>query len=85
MNERYLLAAARYVERNPVRARLVVRPEVYRWSSAMAHLQGRNDVLVKVKPLLEMVGDWQAFLATDDGAEEVHLLRRHQYTGHPLG
>lgn len=31
--EAYLLACGRYVELNPVRARMVKRPEPYRWSS----------------------------------------------------
>lgn len=34
--ERYFLACCRYVELNPVRARLVARPEEYRWSSYCA-------------------------------------------------
>jgi putative transposase len=38
MDESYLLAAARYIEINPVRAKLVNRPEAYKWSSAIAHL-----------------------------------------------
>ena len=33
MDEPYLLAAARYVELNPVRARLAIAPGDYRWSS----------------------------------------------------
>jgi len=32
----YLLACCRYVELNPVRARMVVQPEDYRWSSCSA-------------------------------------------------
>ena len=40
MNADYLLAAARYVERNPVRATLVDKPEANGWSSARAHLAG---------------------------------------------
>lgn len=34
MDEKYLLACARYVELNPVRARLVKRPQDWAWSSA---------------------------------------------------
>lgn len=36
--EQYLLALCRYVERNPVAARLVTRPQTWRWSSCRAHL-----------------------------------------------
>ena len=62
MDEPYLLAAARYVELNPVRAKLVDHARQWPWSSAKAHLSGRDDRLVKVAPLLAMVGDWKAFL-----------------------
>src|ERR1017187_10321849 len=55
MDEPYLLAAARYVELNPVRAKLVDRARQWRWSSARAHLAGRDDRLVTVAPLLAMV------------------------------
>jgi len=37
MDEQYLLAAARYIELNPVRAKLTKNPEDYPWSSAAAH------------------------------------------------
>jgi len=62
MDEPYLLAAARYIELNPVRAGLVSRAEDWPWSSARAHLAGRDDQLVKVAPLLGMIDDWAAFL-----------------------
>ena len=40
MEERYLLAAVRYIELNPVRAALVRKPEEYRWSSASSAHRG---------------------------------------------
>jgi len=54
-DEDYLLAGARYVELNPVRAKLVERAEDYAWSSARAHLDGKDDILVKTAPMLERV------------------------------
>src|SRR3989304_2607056 len=71
MDEPYLLAAARYVELNPVRAGLVVNPADWPWSSARAHLSGRDDCLVKVAPLLAMIGDWNAFLNSAMPEEEL--------------
>ena len=53
MDEQYLLAIARYVEMNPVAAKLVQDPGDYRWSSAHAHLVGQDDDLVRVLPLLD--------------------------------
>lgn len=84
MDENYLLAAARYVEMNPVLIGLARSPEDYRWSSARAHLEGKDDTLVKVGPLLEMAGDWQAFLASPADVDADHL-RQHERTGRPLG
>jgi putative transposase len=64
MDEQHLLAAARYVELNPVRARLVATPQDYRWSSSRAHLSGRDDELVTVAPLIRIAGDLDKNLDT---------------------
>ncbi|MDH3970090.1 MAG: transposase [Rhodospirillales bacterium] len=85
MDERHLLAAARYVELNPLRAGLVRRAADWPWSSARAHLAGQDDVLVAAAPLLELVPDWAAFLAGGLGEDELEALRRHARTGRPLG
>lgn len=81
----YLLAAARYVELNPVRAGLAARAQDWAWSSARAHLAGQDDGLVHVAPLLDIVGDWQGFLHSDLREDELAVLRRHARTGRPLG
>ena len=85
MDEPYLLAAVRYVELNPVRAGLVVDAAQWRWSSARAHLSGRDDCLVKVAPLVAMVGDWQGLLDSVLREEQLRELRGHSRTGRPLG
>jgi len=86
MEERYLLACTRYVELNPVRAGLVKKPEDWRWSSAGPHMKGKDDILVKTKPLLEMVNKpWENFLTFDVQEPEIELFRKHERTGRPLG
>lgn len=85
MDEPHLLAAARYVELNPVRANMVANAAEWPWSSAKAHLSGRDDRLVKVAPLLAMIGDWNAFLNIAMPEEELRNLREHGRTGRPLG
>jgi len=86
MDERYLLACARYIERNPVRARLAVSPAEWRWSSARAHLDGISDGVVNVTPLLEIAGTrWNELLSEDVPASEVAALRQHERSGRPLG
>jgi len=44
--EDYLLACYRYIEMNPVRARLVSHPMEYRWSSYLANAEGKVSALV---------------------------------------
>ncbi len=84
MDERYLLAASRYIALHPVRAKLVARAEDEAWSSVRAHVTGQDDGLVQVAPLLQVVRDWQAFLAS--GQEQLFdAVRTHERTGRPLG
>jgi hypothetical protein len=52
MDENYLIATVRYVERNPVVANLCKFPESWPWASARAHIKGEDDALVKVEPML---------------------------------
>ncbi len=85
MDQAYLLSAARYVELNPVRARLARRAQDYPWSSAAAHLAGQDDRLVKTGPLLALVDDWAEFLEDGLEASAAEALRRHERTGRPLG
>jgi hypothetical protein len=68
-----------------VRAGLVADPCDWPWSSARAHLFGKDDPLVKVAPLLAMIGDWRAFLNSAVPEAELRDIRRHARTGRPLG
>jgi putative transposase len=85
MDEKHLMAAARHIERNPVRGRLARRAWEYRWSSAKAHVAGRDDALVKVKPLLARAEDWKELLRLPEDAATAEELRQHERTGRPLG
>lgn len=55
VDEDHLLACARYVELNPVRARLVRRADDWPWSSARAHLSAAADRRRDTAPLLARV------------------------------
>lgn len=85
MDEQYCISAARYIELNPVRAGMVEKAEKYPWSSARAHLEGKDDVLVAVAPFLAMVPDWAGLLSREPEEKEQEALRRHERTGRPLG
>ena len=85
MDESHAIACARYVEFNPVRARLAARPRDWPWSSARAHLAGEDDALVAVAPMLELVPNWREFLNAGMEKGELDPLRAHIRTGRPLG
>jgi putative transposase len=85
LDEQYLHVAVRYVELNPARAKLAREPWEYPWSSAKAHVRGRDDLLVKVKPMLDRVGDWREYLSIGVDSTDSDILRHHTRTGRPLG
>jgi putative transposase len=85
LDERHLHAAVRYIELNPVRAGLCDHPADWPWSSARAHLLGRDDSLVAVAPMLSLIGNWSEYLSQHSSTEEQETLRRHVRTGRPLG
>lgn len=84
-NGRHLLAAARYIELNPVRSNLCEQAENYPWSSAAFHVNGKCDPLLKQSPLVEMVNDCQRFLAEEFSASKIFALKQAERTGRPLG
>lgn len=84
MDEQYLLATVRYVERNPVVAGLCRNPADWSWSSARAHLVAQDDKLVRVKPMLDRVDNWAAYLSAVCDTDKA-TIERHARTGRPLG
>jgi len=88
LDESHLWEALRYIELNPVRARLVETAQQWRWSSAGAHCGG-----VAADGMLEMErwqrrwspGEWVEFLAAAESASAARELRRATHTGRPLG
>ena len=89
LDEAYLWAAIGYVERNPVRARMVRKAENYRWSSAGAHCGLRQDDVLTAKSSwrkqFEAIGDWSAWLAEGDAPPQLEVLRRNAEKGLPCG
>jgi len=85
LDETHALVATRYVELNPVRAGLVERPELWRWSSAAAHVGHTDDGLCDAAAMADYVDNWIAFLDRWPNEDEVKLLRLHERTGRPLG
>lgn len=87
LDERYLLAAVRYVERNPVRAGVVRLPWQYPWSSARWHVgEAMTDPLVVGdEPLRSLISDWREYLSTTEDEAEIETIQRETPVSRPLG
>lgn len=55
-DDSYLLDCGRYIERNPVTAKLVESPEAYRWTSYRFYAFGDYDSLLTQNPLYDGLG-----------------------------
>jgi len=64
---------------------MVRRAEKYKWRCARAHLRSKDDILVKMNPLLKINPNWNELLFSQSSEEEYNLLRRHKRSGRPLG
>lgn len=84
LDQTHLMQAVRYVSLNWVRARLGSCAEDWPWSSVRAHLAGKNDVLVTMRPMLDRVADFRT-LWQPGPKEDFRSLRDAEGTGRPLG
>jgi putative transposase len=88
LDEKHTVAALRYIEQNPVRARVTRTPWTYEWSSAPAHIVGRDP-----SGLLDMdawrtdwsPAEWRRLLKSGLDQRSVETIRRHTARGRPLG
>jgi putative transposase len=86
LDEAHTWAAVRYVERNPVRAKLARRAEDFAWSSAAAHCGRRADELLSPEfPPRGLIADWSAWLRAPEEARQEESLRRQTHVGRPCG
>jgi len=84
----HLVSALAYVDRNPVRAGMVRRPWDYAWSSARAHVEGRDPAgLLHMTAWRRLAGktDWRSLLVREGDHDRIRGLRDHTRTGRPLG
>jgi putative transposase len=89
MDDNHLLACARYIERNPVRAHIVKKPCDYIWSSAKDHTGMSHASIIDTKDLFKFIeidqNKWAEYINTSDYPEEVSAIRKYTMTGRPLG
>ena len=85
LDEKHLYAAMRYVERNPVRAKIVSKASDYPWSSAIAHIYKTKSNLLADNFLVQDVKNWFAYLEQEDRPIDLDILRQSTSTQRPIG
>ena len=89
----HLLAVLRYIEANPLRARMTELAGDYRWSSFAAHGLGKSDPLLDRVEAYEALAvqraarlrRWSAYVHQTPDEAELSSIRRSSDTGLPLG
>ena len=79
-----LLTVLRYVERNPLRARMVHRAEEWAWSSLSGRPSGKRPELLSDGPAM-MPRNWLSLVNKPQTADEVAALQKCISRGAPLG
>jgi len=92
-SERYLLTCMRYIELNPVRARMVERPDDYPWSSyhsnagieRTAWVTPHDEYMRLGASPLERAQAWRELVAAALGDDELASIRSHTSRNRVLG
>ena len=86
MDDAHVLNGLRYLAFNPVRAGLARAPADWPWSSAAAHLAGRDDALVRVAPALELAAGFAQLLEMSLAETmAMHTFETKSANGRPAG
>ena len=91
--ELYLLKCYRYIELNPVAAKMVSRPEEYVWSSYHHNAWGEKDALVSRHDLylalgeneIERCSNYRELFRDAISPEDIHSIRKAAHYSMPLG
>jgi putative transposase len=92
-DDEHALTVLRYIEGNPLRARMVPDLAGYRWSSYLVHGLGKQDPLVSPFPCWERLGQdegrrqayWRTWVHTPLTDKELAAVRKAVVTGRPYG
>ncbi len=88
LGEESLKEVLRYVERNPVRAKMVKKAWDYEWSSAKEHIGGKAGKL-PVTGIKEILGknekEWKAYIEEKDREDALKQIRLSTLNGKPYG
>lgn len=86
MDMPHSLLASRYIELNPVTAKMVVDFADYTWSSAQENLGLTEKRFKNPNPLLDIVENWREFILEKQiEIHEEEKILLHTQTGRPIG
>ena len=91
--DEYLLACSRYIELNPVRAKMVENPKDYSWSSFGFRGEGKRDILLDEDPVYLGLGktkterelNYKKYFLNNISDEEINLMRTATQKGCIIG
>ncbi|MFH1846603.1 MAG: transposase [Candidatus Omnitrophota bacterium] len=86
LDKQHAYAVTKYIELNPVTARLVEKPEQWKWSSATDHLNTGKG-LISLSPMKKImeIQNWQEYLQQGVSTEMIERIDSHSLSGKPLG
>jgi putative transposase len=84
--DRHLLSVLKYIERNPVRAKLAARPEAWRWGSAYRRIKGsaKEKSLLAESPT-DLPRNYREWVNEPETAESLKDIRRSVEKSVPYG
>jgi putative transposase len=85
LDEAHLAAAMRYVAFNPVRARLVRRPQDWAWSSVQTQLGLAQDAVTATADVRALWPNFREMLELPIDRDAFDRLRKAESVGRPLG
>jgi putative transposase len=92
-NDSHMLVVLRYIEANPVRAKIVADAALYRWSSFPCHGLGHDDPLLSSFPAWNDLGGteaerrkrWREKVRARQRGAELLSIRNSLRSGRPFG
>ena len=88
LDEPHLIIASRYIERNPVRAKMVKKAWEWKWSSAEYNIGNRAKDIIINRSLAEYTGerkqDWKKRLTEEDNEGFIRRIKAQTAKGLPL-
>ena len=91
-SDRYLLTCMRYIELNPVAARMVDKPEQYRWSSYLSNAWGESGIVTRHDEYLKLDRDeerrlhcYRELFGSSIATDDIHVIESSAKYNRPVG